>query len=65
MHQQHTECKGSRRCRLLAISRSGSYEWRHHPPSVRAEADQQLQDKVTHCFTQGRGTYGTRRIKYL
>jgi transposase InsO family protein len=32
---------------------------------VQAEADQQLQDQVTRCFTQGRGTYGTRRIKYL
>jgi len=65
IHQQHTEFKVSRMCRLLAISRSGYYEWLHRPPSVRAEADQQLQDKVTHCFTQGRGTYGTRRIKYL
>jgi putative transposase len=32
---------------------------------MQAEADQQLQDQVTRCFTQGRGTYGTRRIKYL
>jgi transposase InsO family protein len=29
------------------------------------EADQQMQDKVQRCFAQGRGTYGTRRIKHL
>jgi transposase InsO family protein len=29
------------------------------------EADQQMQDNVQRCFAQGRGTYGTRRIKHL
>jgi putative transposase len=52
-------------CQLLALSRSGYYEWLHRPPSVRAEADQQLQDQVTRCFPPGRGTYGTRRIPDL
>jgi transposase InsO family protein len=52
-------------CRLLAVSRSGYYEWLHRPPSVHAEAAQQLRDKVACYFAQGRGTYGTRRIKYL
>ena len=55
----------SRMCRLLAVSRSGYYEWRHRSPRAQAEADQQLQNKVQHYFAQGRGTYGTRRIKYL
>jgi transposase InsO family protein len=32
---------------------------------VHADAAQQLRDKVACCFAQGRGTYGTRRIKYL
>ncbi len=31
----------------------------------QAKADQALQDKVTRYFAQGRGTYGTRRIKHL
>jgi putative transposase len=65
MHQQQTECSVSRLCRLLEVSRSGYYEWLHRPPSVHAEADRQLRDKVTRYFAQGRGTYGTRRIKYL
>jgi putative transposase len=63
--QQQTECSVSGMCRLLAVSRSGYYAWLHRPPRAQAEAEQQLQQKVQHYFTQGRGTYGTRRIKYL
>jgi putative transposase len=63
--QQQTECRVSRMCRLLEVSRSGYYEWLRRPPSVHAEATQQLRDKVAGYFAQGRGTYGTRRIKYL
>ena len=63
--QQQTEYNVSHMCRLLAVSRSGYYEWLRRPPSVHAEATQQLRDKVACCFAQGRGTYGTRRIKYL
>lgn len=63
--QQQPECSVSGMCRLLAVSRSGYYEWLRRPPRVQAEAEQPLQHKVQHYFTQGRGTYGTRRIKYL
>ena len=52
-------------CRLLEVSRSGYYEWLGRPPSPRAEADQQVQARVQYYFAQGRGTYGTRRIKHL
>ena len=52
-------------CRLLEVSRSGYYEWLGRPPSTQADADQQVQAKVQHYFAQGRGTYGTRRIKHL
>jgi putative transposase len=55
----------SRLCRLLVVSRSGYYEWRSRPPDAQAEAEQTLQDKITRYFAQGRGTYGTRRIKHL
>jgi putative transposase len=51
-------------CRLLAVSRSGYYEWRSRPPRAQADVEQ-LQDTVRHYFVQGRGTYGTRRLKYL
>jgi putative transposase len=65
MHQQHTEFKVSRMCQLLEVSRSGYYEWRSRPPRAQAEAEQHVEAKVQHYFAQGRGTYGTRRIKYL
>ena len=55
----------SRMCRVLAVSRSGYYEWLNRPPSTQAEADQQVRDKVQRYFAQGRGTYGTRRSKHL
>jgi putative transposase len=65
MHQQHTEFKVRRMCQLLEVSRSGYYEWRSRPPRAQAEAEQHVEAKVQHYFAQGRGTYGTRRIKYL
>jgi putative transposase len=63
--QQQDAFRVSRMCRLLEVSRSGYYEWLRRPPHAPAEAEQHLQQKVQHCFAQGRGTYGTRRIKYL
>jgi transposase InsO family protein len=52
-------------CRLLGVSRSGYYEWLSRPLRAQAAAEVQVQDKIKRCFAQGRGTYGTRRIKYL
>src|ERR687885_252616 len=51
--------------RLLEVSRSGYYEWLSRPPRPPTDADQEVQDKIQRYFAQGRGTYGTRRIKYL
>jgi transposase InsO family protein len=65
IHQQHTAFTVRHMCQLLAVSRSGDYEWLHRSPRAQADIDQQLQNKVQHYFAQGRGTYGTRRIKYL
>jgi transposase InsO family protein len=52
-------------CQLLQVSRSGYYEWLSRPPSAQAEAEQHVEAQVQHYFAQGRGPYGTRRIKYL
>jgi len=65
MHQQHTEFKISRMCQFLEVSRSGYYEWLGRPPRTPTAADQEVQDKIQRYFAQGRGTYGTRRIKHL
>jgi hypothetical protein len=50
---------------LLPVSRSGYYEWLRRPPRAQAEAEQHVEAKVQHYCAQGRGTYGTRRIKSL
>ena len=66
MHQQHTEftsavaCVGSWRSRAVATT-SGSAA----RPARRLTPTQQVQAKVQRYFAQGRGTYGTRRIKHL
>jgi putative transposase len=66
IQQQQATFRVSSLCRMLEVSRSGYYEWLNRPPSsARADADHQVQTKVQHYFAQGRGTYGTRRIKYL
>ena len=65
MHEQHTAFSVRRMCQLLEVSPSGYYEWRGRPPRTAGEAEQQVQVRVQHYFTQGRGTYGTRRIKHL
>jgi hypothetical protein len=52
-------------CRLLAVSRSGYDEWLSRPPRILTDAAQEVHDKIPHYFAQGRGIYGTRRIKYL
>src|SRR5262249_37308845 len=65
IHQQHAQFSVSRMCHLLEVSRSGYYEWLSRPPRAPVEGDQHVEAKIQHYFTQGRGTYGTRRIKYL
>ena len=65
MQAQQGEFSLSSLCQTLEVSRSGYYEWLSRPPHAQAEADQQMHAKVQHYFAQGRGTYGTRRIKHL
>ena len=65
MQQQQAQFKVRRMCQLLEVSRSGYYEWLSRPPRAQAQVDQEGQDKIQRYFAQGRGTYGTRRIKHL
>jgi putative transposase len=65
IQQQQVECRVRRLCRMLAVSRSGYDEWLGRPPRPHADVDQQVQEKVQRYVAQGRGTYGTRRIKPL
>src|SRR5262249_36770377 len=50
---------------LLEVSRRGYDEWRSRPPRAQAKVDQEVQDHIQRSCAQGRGTYGTRRIKSL
>jgi putative transposase len=65
IQQQQGECRVSRLCRRLEVSRRGYYEWLGRPPITHADVEQQWQERVQRSFAQGRGTYGTRRIKHL
>ena len=52
-------------CQVLEVSRRGSYEGLSRPPRPPADAAQEVRDKIQRYVAQGRGTYGTRRIKPL
>jgi len=49
-------------CRLLGVSRSGYYDWRHRPPSARAQADQRLTDDIRRVYAEHKGRAGAPRI---
>jgi putative transposase len=49
-------------CRVLDVSASGYYAWRHRPPSARAQADQALLEQIRAIHAHSRGTYGAPRI---
>ena len=50
-------------CRVLGVSTSGYYGWRHRPPSPRALADEVLTEHIRLVHGQSRQTYGYRRIR--
>jgi putative transposase len=49
-------------CRLLAVSRSGFYDWLRHPLSDRAVEDQRLLGLIRAAYTASHGVYGAPRI---
>jgi putative transposase len=49
-------------CRVLGVSRSGYYAWRGRAPSVRAQADDRLKERIRAIHQTSRGTYGSPRI---
>jgi putative transposase len=65
IREQQAEFSVRSFCRILGVSRSGYYEWLGRPPRPHTEAAQQVEAKVQQYLVQGRGTYGTRRIKHL
>ena len=49
-------------CRVLKVSRSGYYDWRHRPPSARAQANQRLTDDIRQIHQQHKGRVGAPRV---
>jgi len=49
-------------CRVLGVSPSGYYAWRHRPLSGRARADVTMAAQVEAIHGQSRGTYGAPRV---
>ena len=49
-------------CRVLGVSSSGYYAWCHRSPSLRAQADAGLGQRIEAIHAWSDGTYGTPRI---
>ncbi|WP_159930943.1 MULTISPECIES: IS3 family transposase [Nocardia] len=49
-------------CRVLRVSTSGYYEWKHRGESARACADRELAATIDDIHTASRGTYGAPRV---
>jgi putative transposase len=49
-------------CRILAVTRSGYYQWRHRVPGPREKANVQLLQNIEQAFADSRETYGSPRI---
>lgn len=49
-------------CRVLGVSPSGYYAWRHRKPSALARKDAELSEKIRSYHQASRGPYGSPRI---
>ena len=50
-------------CRVLGVSRSGYFAWRHRAPSARARADTALTEQIRQIHAHSRETYGSIRVR--
>ena len=50
-------------CQFLNISRSCFYDWLKRPKTEREKQNEVLIDQLKNLFKEGRGNYGTRRLK--
>jgi len=59
-HQQEFPVR--RMCRVLDVSESGYYAWKHREPSQRTLADEQLATRIHEAHEASHHIYGSRRI---
>jgi putative transposase len=50
-------------CRVLEVSTSGYYAWRSRSPSLRAQEDEALLERIRASHEKSKGTYGVPRIR--
>jgi putative transposase len=50
-------------CRVLEVSRSGYYAWRHRRPSKRAQENARLEVAIQAAHVRTRQTYGPERLQ--
>jgi len=51
-----------RLCEVIGVSRSGYYDWKNRKPSVRAQTNQRLWEKIQNLYTQHHERYGSPRL---
>ncbi len=59
-HRQEFPIK--RMCQMLAVSRSGYYDWRDQPLSQREQDNQMLTAQIKQVYQDSRQTYGSPRV---
>jgi transposase InsO family protein len=64
IHAERENIPVARSCRVLGVSRSGYYQWRHAEPSTRTIDDAELAAEVTEVFHEHRGRYGAPRVRH-
>jgi len=62
IEQHRDDYAVSRMCRLLEVSRTGYLQWRHRPPSARAQANARLDAQVAAMHAASKRSYGRPRI---
>jgi putative transposase len=52
-------------CKVLCVSRSGYYKWRHATPSEREKRKKELTKRILHYYEDSNGLYGSPKITSL
>jgi putative transposase len=60
--QHRKEYKVTRLCEVLAVSRSGFYDWQDRPPSARKQENDRLTQKIRYFHKRTNRIYGSPKI---